>query len=149
MLLLSLLHQLPLVLHDCSCCFSSVWREAWCACVLLVIRDLFSWWTYVCTYVSVTLRNVAVTSRRNVANQRSYVIIIAREEGGAWECIIINAPQAVYRSERGLGNGGGEWSGAFSHGGGEGRCRAFSHGGGELQCRAFTHGYRGWALRAK
>ena len=41
--------------------------------------------TYVRTYVSVTLRNVAVTSRRNVANQRSYVIIIARKEGGAWE----------------------------------------------------------------
>ena len=40
---------------------------------------------YVRTYVSVTLRNVAVTSRRNVANQRSYVIIIARKEGGAWE----------------------------------------------------------------
>ena len=39
---------------------------------------------YVRTYVSVTLRNVAVTSRRNVANQRSYVIIIARKEGGAW-----------------------------------------------------------------
>ena len=33
----------------------------------------------------VTLRNVAVTSRRNVANQRSNVIIIARKEGGAWE----------------------------------------------------------------
>ena len=30
---------------------------------------------YVRTYVSVTLRNVAVTSRRNVANQRSHVII--------------------------------------------------------------------------
>ena len=75
---------------------------------------------YVRTYVSVTLRNVAVTSRRNVANQRSYVIIIARKEGGAWEL----------RSGRGLGDGGGEWSGAFSHGGG-GRCRAFSHGGGE------------------
>ena len=87
-------------------------------------------------YMSVTLRNVAVTSRRNVANQRSYVIIIAREEGGAWERIIINAPQG-----RGLGNGGSEWSGAFGHGGGEGRCRTFSHGGGELQCRAFTHGY--------
>ena len=28
---------------------------------------------------------------------------------------------ASRRSERGLGNGGGEWSGAFSHGGGEGR----------------------------
>ena len=28
-------------------------------------------------------------------------------------------------------NGGGEWSGTFSHGGGEGRCRAFSYGGGE------------------
>ena len=45
--------------------------------------------TCVRTYVSVTLRNVAVTSRRNVANQRSYVIIIARKEGGAWERIII------------------------------------------------------------
>ena len=53
--------------------------------------------TYVRTYVSVTFRNVAVTSRRNVANQRSYVIIIAREEGGAWERIIINAPQALDR----------------------------------------------------
>ena len=39
---------------------------------------------YVRTYVSVTLRNVAVMSRRNVANQRSYVIIIARKEGRAW-----------------------------------------------------------------
>ena len=55
--------------------------------------------TYVRTYVSVTLRNVAVTSRRNVANQRSYVIIIARVEGGAWERIIINALQAIDRSE--------------------------------------------------
>ena len=55
---------------------------------------------YVRTYVSVTLRNVAVTSRRNVANQRSHVIIIiAWKEGGAWERIIINAPQAVDRSE--------------------------------------------------
>ena len=55
---------------------------------------------YVCTYVSVMLRNVAVTSRRNVANQRSYVIIIARKESGAWErIIIINAPQAIDRSE--------------------------------------------------
>ena len=44
--------------------------------------------TYVRTYVSVTLRNVAVTSRRNVVNQRSNVIIIARKEGGAWERII-------------------------------------------------------------
>ena len=42
-------------------------------------------------YVSVTLRNVA--------NQRSDVIIIARKEGGAWERIIINAPQAIDRSE--------------------------------------------------
>ena len=84
------------------------------------------------TYVSVTLRNVTVTSRRNVANQRSYVIIIARKEGGAWERIIINAPRpAGLRSRRGLGDGGGEWSGAFSHGGGEGRCRGFSHGGEE------------------
>ena len=31
-----------------------------------------------------------MTSRRNVANQRSYVIIIAREEGGAWERITRN-----------------------------------------------------------
>ena len=89
-------------------------------------------------------------SRRNVANQRSDVIIIARKEGGAWERIIINAPQAVDPSEgKGTAEVLGEWSGAFSHGGGEGRCRAFSHGGGELQCMAFTHGYRGWALRAK
>ena len=71
-----------------------------------------------------------MTSCRNVANQWSYVIIIARKEGGAWERIIVNAPQAVDRGE-GLGDGGGEWSGTFSHGGGEGRCRAFSHGGGE------------------
>ena len=54
---------------------------------------------YVRTYVSVTLRNVAVTSRRNVANQRSYVIIIAWKEGGAWELIIINPPQALDRGE--------------------------------------------------
>ena len=54
---------------------------------------------YVRTYVSVTLRNIAVTSRRNVANQRSYVIIIARKEGGVWELIIINAPQAIDRGE--------------------------------------------------
>ena len=54
---------------------------------------------YVRTYVSVTLRNVAVTSRRNVANQRSNVIIIARKEGGAWERVILNAPQAVDRGE--------------------------------------------------
>ena len=79
--------------------------------------------------MSVTLRNVAVTSRRNVANQRSYVIIIARKEGGAWN---VNYKCAAgRRSGRGLGHGGGEWSGAFSHGGGEGRCRALSHGGGE------------------
>ena len=51
--------------------------------------------TYVRTNVSVTLRNVAVTSRRNVANQRSYVIIIARKKGEAWERVIINAPQSV------------------------------------------------------
>ena len=48
--------------------------------------------------MSVTLRNVAVMSRRDVANQRSNVIIIA-QEGGAWELIIINAPQAVDRGE--------------------------------------------------
>ena len=40
-----------------------------------------------------------MTSRRNVANQRSNVIIIARKEGGAWELIIINALQAVDRGE--------------------------------------------------
>ena len=40
-----------------------------------------------------------MTSRRNVANQRSSVIIIAWKEGGARERIIINAPQAVDRSE--------------------------------------------------
>ena len=41
-----------------------------------------------------------MTSRRNVANQRSYVIIIARKEGGAWDIIIIiNAPQAIDRGE--------------------------------------------------
>ena len=74
------------------------------------------------------LRNVSVTSRRNVANQRLYIIIIAQEEGGAWERIIINAPQAIDRSE---GQGTAEVDGAGSHGGGEGRCRAFSHGGGE------------------
>ena len=61
------------------------------------------------TYVSVTLRNVAVTSRRNVANQRSFVIIIARKEGGAWERIIINAPQAIHRGE---GQGTAEVNGA-------------------------------------
>ena len=49
--------------------------------------------------MSVTLRNVAVTSRRNVANQRANVIIIARKEGGAWERRTINAPQAVDRGE--------------------------------------------------
>ena len=54
---------------------------------------------YVRTYVSVTLRNVSVTSRRNVANQRSYVIIIARKEGGAWKRLIINVPQAIDRGE--------------------------------------------------
>ena len=59
--------------------------------------------TYVLTYVSVTLRNVAVTSCRNVANQWLYVIIIPRKEGGAWERIIINAPQAVDRGEGYIG----------------------------------------------
>ena len=85
---------------------------------------------YVRTYVrTVTLRNVAVTSRRNVANQMSNVIISA-EEG--WSLGTYNYKYAAgHRSGRGLGDGGGEWSGAFSHGGGEGRCRAFSHGGGE------------------
>ena len=43
---------------------------------------------YVRMYGSIMLRNVAVTSRRNVGNQRSYVIIIAPKEGGAWEHII-------------------------------------------------------------
>ena len=55
------------------------------------------------------LRNVAVTSRRNVANQRAHVIIIARKEGGAWERIIINAPQAI---DRGEGQGTAEVNGA-------------------------------------
>ena len=40
-----------------------------------------------------------MTSCRNVANQRSNVILIARKEGGAWERIIINAPQVVDRGE--------------------------------------------------
>ena len=40
-----------------------------------------------------------MTSHRHVANQRSNVIIIARKEGGAWERIILNAPQTVDRSE--------------------------------------------------
>ena len=40
-----------------------------------------------------------MTSCRNDANQRSYVIIIARKEGGAWELLIINAPQAVDQCE--------------------------------------------------
>ena len=40
-----------------------------------------------------------MTSGRIVANQRSNVIIIAWKEGGAWELIIINAPQAVNRGE--------------------------------------------------
>ena len=71
-----------------------------------------------------------MTSRRNVANQRSHVIIIARKEGGAWERVIINAPQAIDRSE-GWGTAEVDGAGPFSHGGGEGRCRAFSHGGGE------------------
>ena len=59
--------------------------------------------------MSVTLSNVAVTSRRNVVNQRSYVIIIARQEGGAWERVILNAPQAV---DRGVGRGTAEVNGA-------------------------------------
>ena len=63
---------------------------------------------YVRMYVSVTLRNVAVTSRRNVANQRSYIIIIARKEGGAWERIYNYYKRAAgLRSGRGPGNGGG------------------------------------------
>ena len=37
---------------------------------------------YVRTYVSVTLRNVAVTSSRNVANQRAYVITSKRYSVG-------------------------------------------------------------------
>ena len=40
-----------------------------------------------------------MTSRRNVANQWSNVIIIARKEGGAWERVIINALQSVDRGE--------------------------------------------------
>ena len=42
---------------------------------------------YVRTYVSVTLRNVA--------NQRSNVIIIARKEGGAWERVITRKRYSV------------------------------------------------------
>ena len=40
-----------------------------------------------------------MTSRRNVGNQRSNVIIIAREEGGPWERLIINAPQTIHPGE--------------------------------------------------
>ena len=70
--------------------------------------------------MSVTLRNVAVTSRRNVANQRSYKRHNYCAEGG-WSLGTCNYKcAAVSRSGRGLGNGGGEWSGAFSHGGGDG-----------------------------
>ena len=50
-----------------------------------------------------------MTSRRNVANQRSHVIIIARKEGGAWERLIINAPQAI---DLGEGQGTAEVIGA-------------------------------------
>ena len=50
-----------------------------------------------------------MTSRRNVANQWSDVIIIARKEGGAWERIIINAPQAI---DQGEGQGTAEVNGA-------------------------------------
>ena len=35
------------------------------------------------------VRTCPFVTLRNVANQRSYVIIIARKEGGAWERIII------------------------------------------------------------
>ena len=60
--------------------------------------------TYIRTYVSVALRNVAVTSRRNVANQRSYVILLCgrRVEPG-------NIHRRPWTSERGLcvGNGAG------------------------------------------
>ena len=52
-------------------------------------------------YVSVTLLNVAVTSRRNVANQRFNVIIIARKEGGAWERII-ESVDSISKDERGF-----------------------------------------------
>ena len=31
---------------------------------------------YASSYVSVTLRNIAVTSRKNVANERSHVILL-------------------------------------------------------------------------
>ena len=60
--------------------------------------------------------------------------IIAWKEGGVWERIIINAPQAV---DRGEGKGTAEVNGAgpsamvVEKDGGKGRCRAFSHGGGE------------------
>ena len=84
--------------------------------------------------MSVTLRNVAVTLRRNVAiKSKVNVIIITRKEGTGWSLGTFSNYKcaAGRRSGRGPGNGGGEWSGTFSHGGGEGRCRAFSHGGGE------------------
>ena len=51
---------------------------------------------YACTHVSVTLRNVAVTSRKNVANQRSNVIRRV-EPGNVYR--IINAPQTLDRGE--------------------------------------------------
>ena len=64
-------------------------------------------------------------------NQRSYKRHNYCAEGG-WSLGTYNYKCAAgLGSGRGLGDGGGEWSGAFSHGGGEGRCRAFSHGGGE------------------
>ena len=49
--------------------------------------------TYVRTYVSITLRNVAVTSRRNVANQRSHVITRNRSLSniGRARCAAINS----------------------------------------------------------
>ena len=46
---------------------------------------------YLRMYVSVTLRNVAVTSRRNVANQRSYVILLRGRKVGPGKSM----PQAV------------------------------------------------------
>ena len=89
-----------------------------------------------------------MTSRRNVANQKSYVIIIARKEGGAWERIIINAPQAVDLGE-GQGTAEVNGTGPSAMVVEKDVVGPFSHGGGERQCRHFTHGYRGWALRTK
>ena len=55
----------------------------------IIIHKL--WYVHTCVIIIITIIILA--------NERSNVIIIARKEGGAWERIIINAPQAVDRSE--------------------------------------------------